>query len=226
MPLIFELDYDRVHHWRANATCHWLRKCGFDEKYCKAFLDNNINGVFLLSLTMDVLTNDLSIEEDVANDMYKCIRSLRRYVGFTHEDDSAVIELIKEKISQYETELERLRNIEYKASESLNEFRTKQKAKEAENKQLKEYEIKMKCIQMSKNGASKKHISTKLKKPMQWVNKYYNKNPNTFKKPQICKCTKCFRITMTFLIVWFIGVIIFFYKFTYSATSGDDNLFA
>ena len=217
LPLAYEIDYRRAGGWRANMTSHWLKKCGFEANICKLFLDNNITGPFLLNLTFDVLTDDLKIPVNIANEIYAYIGSLRNALRYQNNDDSAMIDRIKITMSKYENELKKLEEIEFKAKNNLNEVRNKQKSKDNDNKAMKDYEIKLKCIQMSKSGVSKKDISKTLNKPINWVNKFSRKNAHDVKKPNTkCKIFNSKRkrlqfVCVIFVIIWFFCIISFFY---------------
>ena len=88
LPLVLEIDYDKVLSWKPNIVAHWLNKCGCNPLSTQKLTQNNVNGVFMFDLDMELLTNDMKIAKIDANQIMRYIRSLRNELRYNLDEEA------------------------------------------------------------------------------------------------------------------------------------------
>ena len=96
LPLVLEIDYDKVLSWKPNIVAHWLNKCGCNPLSTSKLVDNNVNGVFMFELDLELLTQDMKIPKTDASQIMRYMRSLRTELRYNvDEEDEGKYNIIK-----------------------------------------------------------------------------------------------------------------------------------
>lgn len=180
LPLVLEIDYDKVLLWKPNIVAHWLSKCGISEESAMIIKQNNVNGVFLFELDADLLINEMKIEKNDSNKILRYMRALRNKLKYNVDEDDEEIAQISLEIQEYDRQIKQMQQLQYSAKQKFDKLI---KSNNDEYTKYKDWELKLKCIELSKKKVPKKDIASQLKKNQSWVKKTSKLKSNQVKKP-------------------------------------------
>jgi len=112
LPLLLEIDYDRVLLWKPQLVAHWLVKCGVSTAAADIVKANNVNGVFLFDLDMECL-NEMGIAKTECIHILRYMRALRSKLQFdvdsaSDDEDEQMIARISMEIQQFDAQIRKL----------------------------------------------------------------------------------------------------------------------
>eukprot|EP00485_Elphidium_margaritaceum_P002516 CAMPEP_0202692720 /NCGR_PEP_ID=MMETSP1385-20130828/7028_1 /ASSEMBLY_ACC=CAM_ASM_000861 /TAXON_ID=933848 /ORGANISM="Elphidium margaritaceum" /LENGTH=806 /DNA_ID=CAMNT_0049348301 /DNA_START=27 /DNA_END=2450 /DNA_ORIENTATION=- len=181
LPLALEIDYDRALEWRPNIVARWFEKCGVcSPQLQRSIVEYNVNGVFLLDLDFELLTQDMQLTAVDAQRVLAYIAALQKKLKFRGDPVQERVAEISTMMQGYARECELLQQRQKLVEQQLNALVAQH---QADYNRLKEYQLRMQCKRFAREKKSSKEIAQQLHKDMKWVNTTIKMKANQIKKP-------------------------------------------
>ena len=179
LPLVLEIDYDRVLLWRPNIVSHWFVKCGVSKKSADILKAFSVNGVFLFDLDMDLL-NEMDIPKNDCIQILRYMRALRSKLQYNVDEEDEEMTAVSVQIQQFDAQIRQMQKEQESVKMKLDDL---VRGNNDEYNKYKEWALKRQCIELKNKKVSKKDIALQLEKPQSWVNKVFKMKVNQIKKP-------------------------------------------
>eukprot|EP01084_Bolivina_argentea_P287672 493618_1 len=180
LPLLLEIDYDKIALWKPNIVSHWLSKCGVSRATATILREKHVNGVFLFDLDADLLIKQMKISQYDAVRIMQYMRVLRSKLQYNVDEEDEEIVSVSLEIKECEREIKQLNQVQQTRKHKLD---TLIRAHHEDYMRYKEWELKLQCVQLSHKKVPRKDIASQLKKKQAWVNKTCKLKTNQLKKP-------------------------------------------
>eukprot|EP01084_Bolivina_argentea_P026564 49401_1 len=183
LPLLYEIDYDKVLTWKSNMVSYWLSKCGINDKTCEILINNGVNGVFLFELDLSLLEADMGINKYDSIRILKYMKTLKHKLQYniSGDDESDLQSEIQLEIQEYDL---KIKQIKLRVEDIKMKYDKLVSGHKDEYNRYKEWELKLQCRQLNNKKVSHKEISNQLKKNVKWVKNVIKLKQNQIKKPQ------------------------------------------